>query len=357
MRYLLIVALLFGLCACGPVAEDEIIPTLEAGPEDLGKADSAGPTSPLAKAAWVLQQLKKQGDSFGAFAGKSGVTIAYAVYRVPQEIGAVVLLPGRTEAYVKYFETVYDLRDAGYSIYMMDHRGQGLSGRMLADSQKGHVVEFDDYVDDVQTFIDDVVKAEPHDRLFILSHSMGGAITTRLLERDPKIIDAAVLVSPMHQINTSPYPEFVAEGLAGTLCLVGKCDDYAPGKGPYDPSWAFSKNDVTHCAVRFEMNKRLVQQNPRIALGGPTTRWVRESIDATEDLQDAAARLTTPVLLLQAGSDQVVKIKGQDKVCAAAASCQKVAYPSAYHEILQETDSIRTPALKQIAAFLAQHSL
>ncbi len=32
---------------------------------------------------------------------------------------------------------------------IIDHRGQGRSGRLLSDTHRGHVVNFSDYVDDL----------------------------------------------------------------------------------------------------------------------------------------------------------------------------------------------------------------
>ncbi|MCT6568541.1 alpha/beta fold hydrolase, partial [Staphylococcus aureus] len=43
----------------------------------------------------------------------------------------VVVVPGRIESYVKYPEVAYDLFQQGYDVIVLDHRGQGRSGRIL----------------------------------------------------------------------------------------------------------------------------------------------------------------------------------------------------------------------------------
>ena len=53
--------------------------------------------------------------------------------------GAVLLLPGYSEFIEKYLETGSELQRAGYSVLLLDWRGQGLSDRKLSDHHKGHV--------------------------------------------------------------------------------------------------------------------------------------------------------------------------------------------------------------------------
>ncbi len=46
-------------------------------------------------------------------------------------------------------EVAYDLFHCGFDVMIIDHRGQGRSGRLLSDTHRGHVVNFSDYVDDL----------------------------------------------------------------------------------------------------------------------------------------------------------------------------------------------------------------
>jgi lysophospholipase len=341
----LLSVLLLALSGCG--SDESVIPSFD--DVTSGRSAYTG-LLPLAKTALIGAEILAQ-NGYGSFQGKDDVKIAYAVLRVPNEQGAIVILPGRTEAYMKYFETLHDLKDLGYSFYLMDHRGQGLSGRMVADTQKGYVKEFHDYVADVKTFIDTVVTPNSSGQPIILSHSMGGAIATAYLE-DYADVKAAVLVSPMHQMDTGKYPEVVAQTLAEGATLIGKGDNYALGQAGYDENLAFANNDVTHDEGRWIMNRELAKMNPSIKLGGATYRWVKEGIEADWSMRWWAGSISCPVLLLQAGQDKVVKVGAQDTVCGRADSCKKVAFAGAYHEILQEQDAIRDPALNAIKNFI-----
>ncbi|TYR68695.1 alpha/beta fold hydrolase, partial [Serratia marcescens] len=83
----------------------------------------------------------------GEFSGVDGVPIRFVRFRSARHQRVVVVSPGRIESYVKYPEVAYDLFHCGYDVVIVDHRGQGRSGRLLADTHRGHVVNFADYVD------------------------------------------------------------------------------------------------------------------------------------------------------------------------------------------------------------------
>ena len=69
----------------------------------------------------------------------------------------MVLLQGRAEFVEKYGETVGDLGARGFAVYALDWRGQGRSGRVLKDPRKGHVVSYDDYLKDLDLFLERLV--------------------------------------------------------------------------------------------------------------------------------------------------------------------------------------------------------
>jgi lysophospholipase len=325
--------------------------------EATGSSSSAvqeGPTYQQTIDETVMPYCRSQG-TFGQLAGVGGVPIAYASFVQPNEKGAIVILPGRTEAFLKYCELVWDWKDTGYSIYLMDHRGQGLSGRMLPDPEKGYVAEFDDYVADVETFVSTVVRATPHAKTYLLAHSMGGAIATRYLERHAHDFDAAVLSSPMEQINTSPYAEWEAMAIASGECAIFQGASYVMGKGPWDPNETFAGNTVTHSQDRWTMNHRLWVNDPQVVLGGPTNQWLHEAIEADWAARLEAWNIATPLLILEAGADQIVVPAAEDGVCSAAQACTKKVFPTAAHEILQETDDIRDAALAATLGFFAAH--
>ena len=63
---------------------------------------------------------------------------------------------------------------AGYTVYAMDLRGHGRS-----DGPRCFVRRFDQYLDDLDLFLDRVHGREPGKPLFLFGHSMGGLIAAK----------------------------------------------------------------------------------------------------------------------------------------------------------------------------------
>ncbi len=292
------------------------------------------------------------------FDGKDNVKIAYTVYpsNTEKERGAIVFVPGRSDPFYQYCETFYDLRNSGYTIYAMDVRGQGLSGRLLEDPQKGFVKHFGDYVTDLETFVDTIVKQSPHEKLYLLAHSTGGAIGTRYLVKHQDTFNAAVFTSPLWKLNTGNIPEPVAYTMVTGSIAIGKGADYGPGQGHYDPS---SVDPATaswsRSAERVQATNRMLLSQPELILGGPTNRWIHEVIGTTWAVQWDAKKLTTPILVLQAGQDSFVRTEAHQKVCSAAKDCRVITYPDAFHFLFIEKDEVRGPAIQSTVEFMNAH--
>ena len=151
----------------------------------------------------VIQPFWQNQVQKGSLQSSDGLTLAYS-YVIPAQAKATILLiQGRTESMMKYHELMWELSQQGYAVFTMDHRGQGLSDRMLENREKGHVEKFQQYVDDQQVFINTVVLSkQTSGQLLLLTHSMGGAVGSLLLAQQPTLFKAAVLSSPMHMPNT-----------------------------------------------------------------------------------------------------------------------------------------------------------
>ena len=65
----------------------------------------------------------------------------------------VVFLTGWNESYIKYWELFKDLTEAGFSVTTMDHRSQGLSGRVYEPFAMSFVYDFDSYVADAEQLV------------------------------------------------------------------------------------------------------------------------------------------------------------------------------------------------------------
>ncbi|MEM0552404.1 MULTISPECIES: alpha/beta fold hydrolase [Aeromonas] len=307
----------------------------------------------------TLPDFWRQHAIEGEFKGKDGVAIRYAALRQEKVDRAILIVNGRVESYLKYQELAWDLWRQGYSLYLIDHRGQGMSGRMLSDHDKGYVDQFDDYVVDMKQFHDQIIMADKPAKLFLLAHSMGGAISARYLERWPDDIRAAVLSSPMLGINLGGLPKWLAKGLATTIGTVGGWfgePPYGPGQGPYQDH-GFADNELTHSHSRYQAFRQIYEQHPQIKLGGATAHWIYQGITGADAAIADAGAIKTPLLLLQAGNDSVVDNVAQDVFCTKA-NCEgskPLRIEGAWHELFIESDDKRQPALTAMLDFFARY--
>jgi lysophospholipase len=123
-------------------------------------------------------------------------------------------------------------------------------------------------------------------------------------------------------------------------------------------------NALTHSRERYRRSLRYYADYPELQVGGPTYHWVRESIHAGQQIIAQAAKITTPILLLQAGEDRVVDNRSHSAFCQAMSDAghpceggKPWVIKGARHEILFERDAMRAEALNAILHFFAQHLL
>ena len=122
----------------------------------------------------------------GFFNGEADIQIYYKIFEQKNSEKAIVISSGRTEAAIKYKELIFDLFKNGYSIYIHDHRGQGLSGRMTEDPEMGYIDTFQFYIDDMKYFYEQFLKPKRYKKTYLLAHSMGGAIGMTISRAKPK---------------------------------------------------------------------------------------------------------------------------------------------------------------------------
>jgi lysophospholipase len=256
---------------------------------------------------------------------------------------SVVLLNGRKEFMEKYAETIRELNQRGFNVYSLDWRGQGLSSRTLANRHKGFIKNYDNYLDDLNLFISKIVQPEATSSLIILSHSMGGHIALRFIHDHPKLVDKAVLVSPMIDISTSPLPGWFIRFIAWIAIKAGLNHSYIIGSGDYTVE-KFKDNRLTSDPERFMDENEAIAENPDLALGGVTYGWLSATFESIDILTkpDFAEKITTPILIASAGCDRVVSIKAQKTICALLPKCRFAEITGARHEIFKETDAVRS---------------
>ena len=286
----------------------------------------------------------------------AGVAIRLALAPAPETASArsLILLGGRTEFVEKYEPAIADLRALGFHVATLDWRGQGASGRLLADQVRGHAVDFADFQKDLDALIGFAT-----DRLplpwYGFAHSMGALIMTERLVREPLRFAKVVLSAPFYGLSASPLQQRFggpAVRIARALGLGGRM---LPGQpvGPAAPE-QMRPDVLTSDPERFEAYRELCREMPERLIGGVTIGWVAAALDAIDRLERPGVleAVSTPVLIFEAGNERVVDATGAARVAARLPHARLVDFPGAEHEILWERDATRNRALAAIDDFL-----
>ena len=296
----------------------------------------------------------------GTFNSNHGHSIYYQYYDVEDEKGSVVILHGFTEFIEKYNEIIYYFTQAGYDVYMSEHYGHGYSGRsetVSGNLSKVAVEDFNIYVDDAFQFVTDVVnKKRDRNKPFILfGHSRGGGIGARLLEEFPSHFDAAILSSPMLEVNTGGTPEWLARFVAGSAKAFGAGGNYIFGHGDYTVEDYFDDPDcsaTSYPRYKYAFDKRV--EDEYLQMNGATWYWLDAAIEATKEAVklEKAQRVKIPVLLFQAENDALVRPRGQLEFASKAKNVNVVMVPDSHHECFNTPNIIANAYWVTIFDFL-----
>ena len=151
----------------------------------------------------------------GCFISFDGKNIHYEKYMCDNAKASIVIVHGFTECAEKFREVSFNFLLGGYNVFAVDNRGHGYSARLTDDRETVCVGRFTDYVEDLQCFVEKIVRpASGELPLYVYCHSMGGAITVQHLQTYPGVFKKAVLSAPMIQAQTMGLPEWLANAAA-----------------------------------------------------------------------------------------------------------------------------------------------
>lgn len=258
-----------------------------------------------------------------------------------QAKGTVFILPGRTECVEKYGRAATDLAQRGYASLAIDWRGQGIADRMLPDRSIGHVDHFDDYQLDMAAVLNMARDLDLPKPWFMIGHSMGGAIGIRaLLEGAP--FEAVSFSAPMWGIGLTSVQKAMLQFLAPVLALLKMDRRRAPGtkSETYMMVQDFEGNALTRDPDMYAYMRAQVAAEPDLGLGGPSTRWVRESIAENTDIE-ALESPDVPALCFLGLDETIVNTDAVRARMARWPRGELVEVPKAQHEIPMEVPETR----------------
>lgn len=268
--------------------------------------------------------------------------------------GSIVIFPGRTEFIEKYLETVEDLTERGFTVLVMDPRGQGLSQRLTVDPLKSYVGNFQDYADDLAGVISQFAPLLPKPHI-LMGHSMGGCVALQAVISGVMRPSAVVCSAPMLGLYDVSTPIMI--GFIKLFAALGMAKKNLPfQRGRSGIPVPFESNKLTSDPARYEDWAAYFNNVERVRLGPPTYGWVVQALRSMSFVNKNADKLKIPALIVAAGADPIVEPSSNEEFAEKSGATFAVV-PGALHELFLERDEYRDQFFSALDSFLAANAL
>jgi alpha-beta hydrolase superfamily lysophospholipase len=267
----------------------------------------------------------------GTLEGAGGVELYWQRWSPAGRRATVVLAHGASEHSGRYQWTAERLAERGYVTYALDHRGHGKS-----QGPRAYIDRMDNVVADLDRLVD---MASSGGSLFLLGHSMGGAVALAYTARHQEKLDGLVLSAPLAALEAASP----AQRIAGRVLSV-----VAPKLGvvPIDSSGVSRDPEMV----------REYDADPLNYHGKLPARTVAELASTIASFPEVVTKFTLPVLVMHGTGDRIVPPVATDMIEQRAGSddLTVIRYDGLYHELLNEPE--RDRVVGDIADWLDAHT-
>ncbi len=263
----------------------------------------------------------------------------------------LVIVPGRAEIEHKYAELLYNLKEANVRIVLLFVRGQGSSSRVIPQSQKCHAVSFEDYTEDLAFMLDALDIKD----FIMMGFSLGGLICLDYLVNFKLKPKRLALLAPYLWPAVS-LPDPLLRTLVFTAAKIPFLNTAYTSHGKDYKMIPFEDNFHSHDLFRYTVYHNYYTKYPETAHGGPTFGFVSETMKKQLELFHDNFIFKIPLLCICAGDDRVVSTPHTQKFIGKHQNDRikpvVVSIKGAYHDLLNESDDYRSPALQKALNFL-----
>jgi alpha-beta hydrolase superfamily lysophospholipase len=256
------------------------------------------------------------------FTTADGHTLAvydWAAQADVQRQGVVLIAHGLGEHALRYAHVAQQLSSWGFDVRSYDHYGHGISM-----GKRGTLPHDDKLLLDLTEMVQELACVWPHDRHFLIGHSMGGVLAADYVARGASGstgLRGLVLSSPA----LDPGLSAVQRLLLAVLPRVA-------------PNWVVSNGLASEYVARDAQVVRAYQHDTLVhrKISARLGAYIAQ---AGQRALAAAPHWPLPTLLMYAGQDRLVSPQGsQNFARQAPSSVQTQAFEAMYHEIFNDPD-------------------
>ena len=258
--------------------------------------------------------------------GSGGVAL-YGQAWLPQAPprAVVVVAHGLAEHSGRYQGLAECLVMQRYAVYAIDHRGHGRSA-----GPRANIGRFAHLVSDFSTFAGRAAREHPDAPVFLLGHSMGGAVAFASAGRLQGALRGLVLSAPALAVAEAATPL--------KLALVRALSVIAPNTGALTlPATAVSRDAAVVQAY---------ESDPLVFRRALPARTLAELLAAMAGFADQARRLRLPVLIQHGSADSLVPLGAAREIYHQIPASDRTVqlYEGLFHEIYNEPERERVIA-------------
>jgi acylglycerol lipase len=281
-----------------------------------------------------LDAPERTGHVEGRLAGLRGVELYWkGCLPSGEPTGVLLISHGLGEHSSRYGYVEDALVPDGWAVYGLDHRGHGRSG-----GRRAHLVRYDDWLADLDTFRRLVVTRHPGLPMFLLGHSMGGQIALAYALEHQQALRGLVLSAPALATNALPR---------AAVPVLQAAAKVAPTLRPAGIDVTkISKDPAVVDAYRAD---------PLVHHGRPTLGLSSALYGQFAVLPERARALRLPVLIQHGTLDGLVDPSGSRLLEANVGSPDRTVrwYEGLWHEIYNEPE--RERPLSDLREWLDAH--
>jgi alpha-beta hydrolase superfamily lysophospholipase len=209
----------------------------------------------------------------------------------------------------------------GIAITQFDARGHGRS-----DGRRGHVDDFNDYLDDLQAVVEWARARNPSVPWALMGHSMGSAVTLAFA------LDSARNLQPSRLVMAAPWLKLKMKVWAPKRAAANVMARILPTFS--GPNGLRVENITRHPNAREAFNGDPLVHH--VATAG----WFMTTLRAQTRLRLSAEKLRVPTLMLIAGDDRIVANETNLAFAKTAGDVVTVkTYDGLFHELFVEPEA------------------